>query len=45
MHSVSKAAASMTVENALLGVVTPVHAGAAKFWEEKGLKLEASHKP
>lgn len=45
MHSVSKAAKSMTVENALLGVVTPVHAGAAKFWEEKGLTLNDSQKP
>lgn len=45
MHSVSKAAATMIVDNALLGVVTPVHAGAAKFWEEKGLKLDDKQKP
>jgi uncharacterized protein len=45
MHSVSKAATSMTIENAPVGVVTPFHAGAAKFWEEKGIKLDENQKP
>lgn len=45
MHSVSKAALSMTVENAAVGVVTPFHAGSAKLWEEKGLKLDSNQKP
>jgi TRAP-type uncharacterized transport system substrate-binding protein len=25
--------------------VTPFHAGAAKFWEEKGIKLDENQKP
>lgn len=45
MHSVSKAAKTMVVENALLGVVTPVHAGAAKFLTENGLTLDDKQKP
>lgn len=45
MHSVAKAAEAMTIPDALLGVVTPVHAGAAKFWEEKGIKLTDDQKP
>ncbi|HRP98424.1 MAG TPA: TAXI family TRAP transporter solute-binding subunit [Rhodocyclaceae bacterium] len=44
MHSVAKAAEAMTVEDALLGVVTPVHAGAQKFWTEKGLTLTDEQK-
>lgn len=44
MHSVAKAAEAMTVEDALLGIVTPVHAGAQKFWTEKGLTLTDEQK-
>jgi uncharacterized protein len=39
MHSVSQAAVTMTVENALAGIVTPVHKGAQKYWTEQGLTL------
>ncbi|SFX73301.1 hypothetical protein SAMN02745752_02689 [Marinospirillum alkaliphilum DSM 21637] len=41
MRSVSGAARAMSVEGALTGIVTPVHAGAKKFWTEKGLTLTA----
>lgn len=44
MRSVAKAAESMTVENALNGIVTPVHKGAQKFWTEKGLTLTDAQK-
>lgn len=44
MRTVAKAAEAMTVEDALLGIVTPVHAGAAKFWTEKGLELNDDQK-
>lgn len=39
MRSVAKAAEAMTIENALNGIVTPVHKGAQKFWTEKGKTL------
>src|SRR5690606_2375348 len=45
MHSVAKAAEAMTIPDAMLGVVTPVHPGAAKFWAEKGLTLTDAQKP
>lgn len=38
MRSVSEAAAAMTVENGVLGIVTDLHDGADKFWREKGIK-------
>lgn len=41
MRTVSSAAREMTIEGALTGIVTPVHAGAKKFWSEKGLSLTA----
>lgn len=44
MHSVAKAAAAMTVDSALLGVVTPVHKGAQTFWVSKGKTLTAEQK-
>ncbi|MDP1648104.1 MAG: TAXI family TRAP transporter solute-binding subunit [Rubrivivax sp.] len=44
MHSVAKAAQAMTVDSALLGVVTPVHKGAQKFWVEKGKTLTDAQK-
>mgnify|MGYP001232486744 CR=1 FL=1 len=39
MVKVKSTAKAMSVDGGLTGVVTPVHAGAAKFWKEKGLKL------
>ena len=39
MYSITKAAAAMTVADGLRGIATPVHPGAAKFWQEKGLTL------
>ena len=39
MYSVTKAATAMTVKDGLMGIATPVHPGAAKFWQEKGLTL------
>ncbi|MBE0496438.1 MAG: TAXI family TRAP transporter solute-binding subunit [Campylobacterales bacterium] len=44
MRSVSAAAKAMTVESALLGVVTPVHKGAQTYWTEKGHSLTESQK-
>jgi hypothetical protein len=38
MRTVSAAAAAMTVENGVLGIVTNLHNGADKFWREKGIK-------
>ncbi|MFA5719035.1 MAG: TAXI family TRAP transporter solute-binding subunit [Desulfobulbaceae bacterium] len=37
-------AKEMGVENGLKGIVTPVHPGAIKFWEEKGLTISAEQK-
>ncbi|MBK1700179.1 TAXI family TRAP transporter solute-binding subunit [Thiococcus pfennigii] len=39
MRSVSEAAKAMTIENALNGIVTPVHRGAQGFWVEQGKTL------
>lgn len=39
MYSVTKAAEAMKVKDGLSGIATPVHPGAAKFWQEKGLTL------
>jgi len=39
MVKVKSTAKSMSVKDGLQGVVTPVHPGAAKFWEEHGLTL------
>ena len=44
MVSVTKAAASMKVNDGLYGIATPVHKGAAKFWTEKGLTLTEDQK-
>jgi len=41
---VKKTAKAMSIESALTGIVTPVHAGAQKFWKEKGLTLTADQK-
>ncbi|MCB0731261.1 MAG: TAXI family TRAP transporter solute-binding subunit [Ignavibacteriae bacterium] len=37
MVEVHKSAKSMTVEDGLKGIVTPLHPGAEKFWKEKGI--------
>jgi uncharacterized protein len=37
--SVHNSAKSMTVETGLKGVVTPIHPGALKFWQEKDLTI------
>lgn len=39
MVKVKSTAKAMSVEGALVGIVTPVHAGAQKFWAEKGLSI------
>ena len=39
MVKVKSTAKAMSVEGALTNIVTPVHAGAAKFWKEQGLSL------
>ncbi len=39
LHSISKTAKAMTIKNGLSGIATPVHPGAAKFWQEQGLTL------
>lgn len=44
MHTVAKAAQAMTIDSALLGVVTPVHKGAQTFWISKGKTLTAEQK-
>ncbi|MBC8193960.1 MAG: TAXI family TRAP transporter solute-binding subunit [FCB group bacterium] len=37
--SVHNSAKSMSIETGLKGVVTPIHPGALKFWQEKGLTI------
>jgi uncharacterized protein len=37
--SVHNSAKSMAIETGLKGVVTPIHPGAIKFWQEKGLTI------
>ena len=37
--SVHNSAKSMAIESGLKGVVTPIHPGAVKFWQEKGLTI------
>jgi uncharacterized protein len=37
--SVHNSAKSMSVETGLKGVVTPIHPGALKFWQEKGISI------
>ena len=41
MVKVKSTAKAMSVKGALTGIVTPVHAGAQKFWKEQGLTLTA----
>jgi len=44
MVSVTPAAKAMNVKNGLLGIVTPVHKGAAQFWTDAGLPLTPEQK-
>ena len=44
MVKVKSTAKSMSVESGLNGIVTPVHPGAIKFWEEKGLTVSPEQK-
>ncbi|MDR2696300.1 MAG: TAXI family TRAP transporter solute-binding subunit, partial [Deltaproteobacteria bacterium] len=39
VHMSHATAKQITLENALSGITLPVHAGAAKFFKEKGLKV------
>jgi TRAP transporter TAXI family solute receptor len=39
MVKVKSTAKAMSVKGALTGIVTPVHAGAQKYWKEQGLTL------
>lgn len=44
MVKVKSTAKAMSVEGGLNGIVTPVHPGAIKFWEEKGLTITPEQK-
>ena len=44
MVKVKSTAKEMSVASGLKGIVTPVHPGAAKFWSEQGLTLDAKQK-
>ena len=44
MVKVNSTAKAMSVEGGLKGIVTPVHPGAIKFWEEKGLTIAPDQK-
>lgn len=45
MHSISTAAKVMGLDTALNGIVSTLHSGAAKFWQEQGLELTAQQQP
>jgi TRAP transporter TAXI family solute receptor len=44
MVKVKSTAKAMSVDGALDGIVTPLHAGAEAFWTRHGLNLTAAHK-
>ena len=44
MVKVKSTAKAMSVDGGLSGIVTPVHPGAQKFWEEKGLTIKPEQK-
>ncbi|KPK25081.1 MAG: C4-dicarboxylate ABC transporter substrate-binding protein [Desulfobacterales bacterium SG8_35_2] len=44
MVKVKSTAKAMSVDGGLSGIVTPVHPGAQKFWEEKGLTIKSEQK-
>ena len=37
MRSLNKAAGAMSVKDGIKGIVTPLHPGAIRFWQEKGI--------
>jgi TRAP transporter TAXI family solute receptor len=39
LHSIHKATKAMALEKAIAGLPVPLHPGAAKFYQEKGLKI------
>lgn len=45
MVGVTKAASAMSVKDGNYGIATPLHAGAARFWTEKGLDLTPAQQP
>lgn len=45
MRTAHQAAKEMTIESGLQGASVPVHPGAVRFWEEKGLTVPANLKP
>lgn len=45
MRSVTKAAEAMKVEDGNYGIATPLHAGAVKYWTEKGLNITPAQQP
>jgi TRAP-type uncharacterized transport system substrate-binding protein len=45
MLCVTKAAAALSIKDGNYGIVTPLHAGAAKFWQANGLTLTAAQQP
>lgn len=45
MLQVTKVASEMGVENALVGVQIPLHAGAAKYWQEAGVSIPDASQP
>ncbi|HKL49316.1 MAG TPA: TAXI family TRAP transporter solute-binding subunit [Desulfuromonadales bacterium] len=44
MRKVKSTARAMSVDDALLGIVTPIHPGAARYWTEKNKTLSESQK-
>ncbi|MFO7983086.1 MAG: TAXI family TRAP transporter solute-binding subunit [Desulfuromonadales bacterium] len=44
MTRVKSTARAMSIEDALVGIVTPIHAGAVRFWKEKSLPLTEMQK-
>lgn len=45
MLSVTKVAAEMGPENALVGIALPLHPGAARFWQEVGVEIPEVARP
>ncbi len=43
MVKVKSTAKAMSIEGSLSGIITPIHEGAEKFWQEKGLNISAEH--
>ncbi|WP_409524551.1 TAXI family TRAP transporter solute-binding subunit [Nitrincola sp. MINF-07-Sa-05] len=44
MYSVAGAAKAMSIDSGVNGIVTPMHAGAQKFWAEQGKELTDAQK-